>query len=133
MNKKIYKKDCKYGFNCEDTLFRKIREKYGEDVKKTTRYATFDYENEKTQLELKNRRCKYTTYPSMMIGINKLKKAEDTKDIKKSIFLFNFIDGLYYWEYDKDQYYTAYGGRKDRGIDERRNTAFIPIKHLQPF
>jgi len=133
MIKSIYKKDCKFGNDCEDTLFSKIREKYGEDIIKTSRYDTFDYENATTQIELKNRRCKHNTYPSMMIGLNKLKKAEQTKKNRKTIFLFNFTDGLYYWNYDKEQYYTAYGGRKDRGIDERKTTGFIPIEHLRRF
>ena len=119
-----------YGMNCENALFRKIREKWGEDIKKTARYAIFDYENDNLQIELKNRRVNFSTYPSMMMGLNKLKKAEETKDKKKSIFLFNFKDGLYYWEYDKNQYDLGWGGRNDRGIDERKTTAFIPTKHL---
>lgn len=123
------KKDLIYGFKCEDKLLDTIRQKWGKDIIKTNKWATFDFEDDNTQLELKNRRCKSTTYPSMMIGLNKILKAEKTTD-KKSIFLWNLNDGLFYWDYNKDEYDVGYGGRCDRGKDERKTTAFIPMEHL---
>ena len=122
-------KDLIYGFKCEDELLCKIREKWGKDIQKTHKWATFDFEDDKTQLELKNRRCSSTTYPSMMIGLNKILKAEKTTD-KKSVFLWNLNDGLFFWDYNKDEYDVGNGGRWDRGKDERKTTAFIPMKHL---
>ena len=131
MNCKKLCRDLKYGFKCEDKLLSKIREKYGEDIEKTKQYAVFDYKNDDIQIELKNRRCYSYTYPSMMIGLNKLTNAENSN--RRSVFLWNLKDGLFYWNYNKDEYKTAFGGRKDRGLDERKIVAFIDMKYLKPF
>lgn len=130
-----YKMNCKkdfiFGSNCEKKLIEKIREKWGNDIQKTqNKYAVFDFENKDLQIELKNRRCSSKQYPSMMIGLNKLQKAERDLDEKKSIFLWNLTDGLFMWEYNSDDYYVANGGRTNRGIDERKMTAFVPTQHL---
>ena len=129
MNKKKLCRDLEYGFKCEDRLFSKFKKIWGDDIKKTNQYDTFDYMNDDIQIELKNRRCYSYTYPSMMIGLNKLIDAELNK--RRSVFVWNLKDGLFYWNYNKDEYTTAFGGRKDRGIDERKITAFIDMKHLK--
>ena len=43
--KRKYSNDIKFGLRCEDKLLPKIREKWGEDIQKTSRYAPFDFEN----------------------------------------------------------------------------------------
>lgn len=131
MNCKKICKDLKFGFKCEDDLLDRIREKYGDDIKKTKQYDIFDFNNDDIQIELKNRRCYSYSYPSMMIGLNKLIKAE--KSERRSVFLWNLKDGLYCWNFNKKEYKTAFGGRKDRGLDERKIVAFIDMKYIKPF
>ena len=129
--KRFCKRDLHFGKCCEEELIEKIREKWGNDIKKTkNKYAVFDFENKDLQIELKNRRCSSKTYPSMMIGLNKIIKAQQDIDKKKSIFLWNLTDGLFMWEYNDEDYYVSMGGRTNRGKDERKQTAFIPMDCL---
>ena len=125
-------KDLKFGLKCEDDLLDNIREKWGDDIEKTNHYAVFDYISPLYQLELKSRRINKDRYPTTMIEMNKLLKAERDLEEKKSIFLFNFTDGCYYWEYNKEQYTTKFTGRRDRGRDERCVKGLIPITFLKP-
>ena len=122
--------DLQFGTHHENTLFPTICREFGEDLKKTTGYATFDYEDGRTQVELKSRRCCMNRYPTTMVGMNKIRSA--AKSSRRSVFCFKFTDGLYYWDYDPDQYIQAKGGRCDRGCAEISNYAYIKVTHLKP-
>ena len=47
--------DLQFGTHQENALFPTICREFGEDLKKTTGWATFDYEDGRTQVELKSR------------------------------------------------------------------------------
>tara|TARA_R110002153_G_scaffold249066_1_gene405313 strand:- start:990 stop:1409 length:420 start_codon:yes stop_codon:yes gene_type:complete len=128
--KKSYKnKDLEFGFQSEDdTLFR-IKEVFGADIEKTGMYDTFDFENEEYMIELKTRRIHSKQYPDLMIGLQKLEIAETAN--KKCIILWKLTDGLFMWECNRDDYTVRMGGRTDRGRDERRFMAFIPMNILK--
>ncbi len=101
---------------------------YSED-----KYATFDFisEDQNMILELKSRRCKSNTYPTTIVGLNKIEKAKElVKKDKVVKFLFNFTDGLYEW-CDLDNYSVAKGGRTDL-IGKRgwKNYCHININNL---
>jgi len=131
MHQKIL--DLKYGKSKELTLFQFIKNKYGDDIKMNIDpYSVFDYSNNNTQIELKNRRVHFNTYPSLMIGNNKLMKAHiDLKNNKiTSIFLWNLLDGLYEWEFNEAQYYLAMGGTFRGGRNEPRICGFIKNIYL---
>ena len=49
------------------------------------------------EIELKSRRNTYSKFDTTIIGKNKIDYAKSLN--KKVIFVFNFIDGLYYIEY----------------------------------
>ena len=122
--------DYKFGIAQENYLLPILKEKFGETLSKTeNKYCSFDFENNSCLIELKSRRCKSDTYPTTMIGANKLNKAkETTKDV---YFCFNYTDGLYFHKYDETiNYKIKRGGRFDRGRPEVNNYAYIPISQL---
>ena len=81
-------------------------------------------------IELKTRNNTYNKYPSTMVGYNKIKIAEEDNTDKKYKFLFLFKDGLYCWDFEKDKYTIKTGGRRDRGLYEYKQYAYIPIEEL---
>ena len=121
--------DIAFGTHNENVLFPTICREFGEDLKKTTGYATFDYEDGRTQVELKSRRCSMNRYPTTMVGMNKIRSA--AKSSRRTVFCFKFTDGLYYWDYHPDQYTQAKGGRCDRGYAEIKDYAYIKVSHLK--
>ena len=120
--------DLLFGFKSENILLNKIKKLYGQNIKKTNMYHIFDYENENYLIELKTRRIFYNQYKDIMIGLNKLKFAETSE--KKCIFLWKMKNGLYMWEFKKNNYSVRMGGRCDRGIDERKMCGYIDTKLL---
>ena len=93
-------------------------------------WATIDFVNSNYVAELKSRRCYVRSYPDTMCGLNKIKYAEDHPE-KNVVFYFLYQDGLYKWDYNKDQYSIRGGGRNDRERDERKDYGYILIEHLE--
>jgi hypothetical protein len=131
-----FKKDFEYGLKQEETLFNIIKEKFGDDIKMTSKKSIFDFENDKYLIELKSRNCLSITYPDTMVGNNKLIYASQSE--KECYFLFNFKDGLFYWKYNEDDINKGLvkiksGGRCDRGKIEINQYAFINKCILKEF
>ena len=63
----------------------------------SSKYNLIDFYNDDIYIELKSRRNTYSQYNTTIIGSNKIDYAKSLN--KKIIFVFNFIDGLYYIEY----------------------------------
>jgi hypothetical protein len=127
-----YKEDFKLGLTQEDILLEVIKKKFGNDIVKTKLSSIFDFKSETTLIELKTRRVKKDTYPDTMIGLNKIEYA--AKSDKEIYFAFQFIDGLYYWKYDKDVILNYRGGgRSDRGKCEYKPYCYIPVNLLSIF
>jgi len=127
----LYKRDLEFGFKAEDDLFEKIKSSYGEKIIKTQKNCRVDYCDDNTLIELKSRRNNYNTYPTTMISKGKIDYMLDSG--KRSICLFNFTDGLYSIEIDKnkiDKFKLKKGGRRDRGRPELNQYYYIPIELL---
>jgi len=127
-------KDLEFGGIQENNLLPIFRGKFDALLCKTNKNAIVDYISPKTTLELKSRNCKHNTYDSVMIGKNKIDYAILSK--KKVILAFNYIDGVYYYEFKKEDVDNGniefkMGGRVDRGRDERKIYAFINTSILQ--
>lgn len=91
-----------YGLENEIKNLPLLQQKFGMDLRRTSnRYETYDFENDEYLIEQKSRRCQSNTYNSYMFGINKLNKDALTTN-KKYIIVFDFIDGIFYYEFNKD-------------------------------
>ena len=95
-----FKIDYDFG-KCSEENILDLIQKYFKDnirkVKKTT--EIYDYEGDKYIYELKTRTNKYNTYNTTLLGYNKV-----INNNKEQIFLFSFIDGLYYIKYDEKEF-----------------------------
>ena len=128
MNK--FKQDFNLGIKSENKVLKFLNESYEDKFISTTQNCPFDFTNNQYNIELKTRNNTYNKYPSTMVGYNKIKIAEEDNTDKKYKFLFLFKDGLYCWDFEKDKYTIKTGGRRDRGLYEYKQYAYIPIEEL---
>ena len=125
-----FNKDYEKGISNEDRVLEFLNKDNVNKFCKCSKNYEFDFMNLEYIIELKSRRNNFNKYPSTMCGYNKLKIAEENPDNKYK-FLFLFTDGLYEWEYNKDEYTIKKGGRKDRGKLEYKDYAYIGIDKLK--
>ncbi len=96
---------------------------------KLSKFNKFDFEGDTALFEVKTRRNNYNKYPSTMIGYNKFLACK--KCNKDVYFIFQYLDGNYYYKYSKDESFEIKkGGRYDRGRPEFNYYCFIPIEKL---
>jgi len=122
--------DENFGTESENNVEEHIKTYFKQTVlTKTSKFNRFDFEGDTALFEVKTRRNNYNKYPSTMIGYTKIKHAEkQTVDV---FFIFQFLDGNYYYKYSKDdKFEVKRGGRFDRGRPETNNYIFIPIERL---
>lgn len=125
--------DIQFGLQAETDLYETLKEKFDSDlVRSTNKYDRFDFYSKSCKIELKSRNNYKNKYPTTMIGANKI--AECLSDPNRDYyFVFKFIDGIYFWKFDKteyDSFYKGQGGRSDRGYYERNPYLFIPVDSL---
>jgi|DEB0MinimDraft_10_1074344.scaffolds.fasta_scaffold07724_3 hypothetical protein len=125
-----FNNDYEKGISNEDRVLEFLNKDNNDKFFKCSKNYEFDFMNLEYTIELKSRNNNYNTYPSTMCGYNKLKIAEENPD-KKYKFLFLFKDGLYEWDFKKDEYIVKKGGRKDRGKFEYKDYAYIEINKLK--
>lgn len=96
------------------------------------RFARFDFFNCDYLCEVKSRSNRYNQYPTTMVGYNKVKMAEEDRDNPDINYRFYFVftDGTYCWDYKEGEYQVDMGGRRDRGLPEIKEYAYIPIENL---
>ena len=116
-----------------------IIQKYFNDitiVRSLDRYANFDYTNNRNILiELKTRSNEYNKYEDTLINVIKINKPKILCKTRSIYFFFKFIDGLYYWKFNKKdltQLNYRIGGRSDRSnkYNEKKLYSHIPINLL---
>jgi hypothetical protein len=121
-------KDLCFG-NRQEINCQPLIEKITGKLNKTAPFHSYDYYNDTYFVELKSRRCYKNTYPTTMVGYNKIKKATDNS--KTYLFCFKFYDGLFYHIYNPEvTYEIKKGGRTDRNCIEISDYLFIPVKDL---
>jgi hypothetical protein len=114
-----------YGLNKEQEQEELIKERYGNKLKRTKHYATFDWISDEFKIELKNRTCNYDTFSTTIIGLNKIKAG--IKDTRDCYFLFGFADGsLWEWKLDKSKTYV--GETRNEFVGNGNYTPFNPNK-----
>ena len=123
----------KFGYDSELETLELLKEYFKDKKLKKTRekYCEYDFYSKTKRIELKTRNNTIYTYPTTMIGVNKIKNAESFEG--DYYFAFKFKDGLYYIKYDKKLFETfeiKLGGRCDRYRIEQKLYYFIPIENL---
>ena len=100
------------------------------------RYAPFDYSDEAKTIyvELKTRRINHDTYPTTIIGANKVEQCNDPT--KQYWFAYCYQDGIYVIQYNKELFDTfetnpeyQRSNRSDT-MNNSQHVIFIPIHHL---
>jgi hypothetical protein len=125
-----FKNDYSFGTKNEDTVLIKIEKHFNDNIKKSSSSVSrYDFKGDTYYYELKTRNNKYNTYPTTLIPYNKIIEG------KKQIFLFDFIDGLYYIEYNKDVFSNfeldEYVRNKRIDYNDKKSLYyFIPINKL---
>lgn len=104
--------------------------------KSLNKYDVFDYYNtahKKINCELKSRNIYYDSYPTSMIGLNKI-KACNNPDVDY-YFFFHFKNNVVkYIKYNKDvfkEFEIKLSGRKDRGRIEESLYIYVPINKCE--
>jgi hypothetical protein len=127
MNQNIL--DLEMGDLNEELIEQIIIDVYNFKPNKTEKNHPMDFYNNDYYFEVKSRRCNHDTYPTTMIGLNKIEFAYNTN--RKVVFLFSFDDGVYQYIFDKnDNFNIGIGGRNDRGKPEYKKYIYIPINKL---
>ena len=114
----------------EDLVKDFYESKYGITLVKTPEDHPMDFESNGCFYEVKSRNCFSHTYPTTMIGTNKLNFARGSR--RKVFFIFCFKDGIFCYEFNKDHIFPSKeGGRNDRGEPEYRNYSYILMEYLK--
>tara|TARA_R110002110_G_scaffold247444_1_gene463763 strand:- start:125 stop:517 length:393 start_codon:yes stop_codon:yes gene_type:complete len=99
--------------------------------KKTPRYCFYDFAGGGKYLEHKERKsCLSTTFPTTMVGYDKIQKAIASGISDNMYFSFGYEDALYVWKFNADEYSVKTMGRWDRGRDERKPYALIKFADM---
>ena len=95
----IIHSDLNYGIPQEPTIISKLAVHFMEDItQESNTYSRFDAKSFNTKYEIKSRRITHDKYPTTLIGVNKSNVSG------RLVFVFNFLDGLYYIVYDKEKF-----------------------------
>jgi hypothetical protein len=120
----------KFGKEKEEEILPTIRAFFKRDIQAyPNQYDDFDFWDDETEYEVKSRTNTYSKYRTTMITRNKINKPTE----KQVVLLFNFIDGLYYIEYNQEQfsnYETKMFSRANEEWDEKEHI-YIPIVDLK--
>jgi len=97
----LYPADYAFGTKEEDKIVPLLKEFFKRDIKRSEdKYSKHDFYDEEYTYEVKSRTNNYNHYPTTIITQDKIVLQNN----KKLILLFNFLDGLYYIEYDADKF-----------------------------
>lgn len=123
----LYPNDYKIGTKEEAELLPLIKSYFKRDIKKSeNETARHDYFDDEFNYELKTRKNAYNQYSTTRITTDKLCGE------KRLILIFNFTDGIYYIEYNKEkfaEYDLIMFSRTGFKCDTKENIE-IPIKDL---
>ena len=115
----IYKEELEFGLVSENNLKNCIQNYFQtSELIKLSMFHPFDFVSNNFYFEIKTRRNELNLYPSTLIGYNKFEFAETVISLfKKCYFIFQFTDGLYYYEYKQNDiniFRQKYIERRDR-------------------
>lgn len=128
-----FKSDYEYGTKQQAYLLDTFQNFFKDNLISTlSKFDKYDYEGDTTSYELKSRKVNHNTYPTTCIAQDKVNPTHN----KKQIYLFNFLDGNYYIEYDKELFdsFEVKNFRRYRSgfNDKEKPYVYIPIEKLKP-
>jgi hypothetical protein len=133
----------------EEQVAEVLAKKWGVVAKKLPRSYSFDYAlcdhvegvnfNErfpiKAMAEFKCRDYVSHKFDSSIVGLDKLMEAQRITEATGTMVLmvYEYRDGIYYYEFGQEELHTTMGGRKDRGDWQDHNpVVHIPTSKLRP-
>ena len=117
----------KFGADNENKFLPYLHKYIDVNLKKTeNRYDEIDFESDDCLVELKSRTCSSFHYKDTIIGFNKIKRA--LKENKKCYFVFAFPNGIYSWEFNKEDKDIFHVKSFEDNVKEY---AFVPVKKLK--
>ena len=145
----IKKLNIEQGDKAEARLFPHFKDIFDDSlVRSEDKFSLFDFYGDDVIIELKSRNICKDTYPTTMIGMNKINECLNAesdkryytdkggiKECKRFYFIFEFNDGLYYWRFTKKRYAKfeqRVMGTDKRGYSERSLYLMIPVDKLKP-
>ena len=140
MNRNLFNNDYNFGIESEKELLSKLQSQFDSNLKlSSSNYSLFDFESNSTYVELKTRRCTKGYYRSTIVGMNKINRAIDLKNLNidtKIYFVFKFMDYICYWKFDEEEMMKLKQSkitRNDRNKVEQGLYLEIPINLLIDF
>jgi hypothetical protein len=130
------KKDLALGLKSEIEVKPILEKHLNVKLENTGHYDTFDFVGKDIYIELKARTNKRRSYPTTMIGKNKIDEGLQLLKKKKRVILaFKFTNGLFIYELKEDcltngDMSISNGGRWDRGFNEIKKYAYIDVEKL---
>lgn len=101
LNRKKLQDDLDYGLPKENPVIDTLKKWFEEEITKSTyQYCPHDGFSKTTEYEIKSRRNRYNQYPTTIIPCSKIRNMKRDR----LVFVFNFTDGLYYIQYDKEKF-----------------------------
>jgi hypothetical protein len=132
-----YAVDLSFGMNSQKDVITELDSYFDTSFSELSRFSLFDFvgKNNTVYVELKSRRITHNQYATALIGKNKIEFCNDSQ--KKYYFVFSYVDGLYYIEYDKKVFSNFECSKYKRGervgiYDGEKETVFIPTNLLKP-
>ena len=125
-----FKNDYLVGKTQEITVLEQINKFFEDDIKQSNdKYCSYDFIGTKYIYELKSRNNLMNAYPTTIIGGDKI------IDDRKQIFLFKFLDGLYYIKKNNKLFKTFVKedfvrNKRSDFIDMKKQYIFIPVDKL---
>jgi hypothetical protein len=137
--RRTYAGDYAFGKQGEATSLPKLNKYFSTEMVEQPRYAPFDFicKNNTIYFELKTRKCKHNTYPTLWINWDKVQTAKAalrTNPDRKYYFAFNLYDGIWFIQYNEtlfDGFSDGWFQRTDRDTnDPPQHILNIPVEHL---
>ena len=132
-----FSSDYIFGINSEIAKHSQISKLFNTKFERKGGMSVFDFVNTESTIyvDLKTRRIRHDMYPTSIIGANKVEFA-DMDNSKSYHFVYQYEDGLYGIQYDKELFKTFEIRDFQRGSrsDYDRNSQlcyFIPVNHLR--
>ena len=129
-------KDLQFGFSEEKNKHEYLEKFFGKLNYTSDKYGKhfeFDKYNEKYFIELKSRKINHNQYSTLFFGKNKYlkgKKILEANPELKIFYMWNCVDGIYYWEHGSSEYTEKISGRRDRGKIEENMCIHILQKDI---